>query len=102
PFTDAQVAELAAGLGATETPPPLALGSDPTATYRNVFPAAALAQICETGFAAFVPYCLNGFPIRIKLEMESGGETVLASNVLRLPIDDTPSNQNPIITGVTA
>jgi hypothetical protein len=102
PFTDADVAMLATQLGATEAPPPLAFSTDEKPTYKNVFPAAALAAICQNGFGDFKLDCANGYPIRVKVTVTNGTESVVATSVVRLPIDATPSNKNPIIDGVDA
>jgi hypothetical protein len=102
PFTDADVAMLATQLGATEAPPPLAFSSDEKPTFKNVFPAASLATVCQNGFGDFKLDCANGYPIRVKVTVTSGTESVVATAVVRLPIDATPSNQNPVIDGVDA
>jgi hypothetical protein len=103
PFTDAQVQQLAAGLGATEAPPPLDLGHDPTASFKNVFPPAALAAVCAQGMGEFKPDCDGGYPVRVKVTVDNGGESTIATVIIRLPTDaSVPSNQNPSIAGMEA
>ena len=102
PFTDADVAMLATQLGATEAPPPLAFSSDAQPTFKNVFPAASLATVCANGFGDFKLDCENGYPIRVKVTVTNGTESAVATAVVRLPVDATPSNKNPVIDGVDA
>jgi hypothetical protein len=100
PFTDAEVAMLATQLGATKAPPPLAFSTEEKPTFENVFPAASLATVCANGFGDFKLDCENGYPIRVKVTVTNGGESVVATAVVRLPIDATPSNVNPVIDGL--
>jgi hypothetical protein len=100
--SDAEVAALATQLGATEPPPPLQLGTEAQPSYKNVFPAASLAAFCQNGFGEFKPDCENGFPIRILVKVRNGGQEVVATAVVRLPVDATPSNLNPVIDGLEA
>jgi hypothetical protein len=102
PVTDADVAALATSLGATEPPPPLELGTDPTQSWKNVFPADKLAAICAMGVDGFNLDCDGGFPVRFKVTIQNGDAEVIATTVVRLPIDASPSNVNPDITGIQA
>jgi hypothetical protein len=102
PFTDADVQMLATQAGAAEAPPPLAFSTDAMPAWKNVFPAAALKAICDSGVEGFKPDCANGFPVRVKVTVTNGSESVVATAVVRLPIDATPSNENPAIDGIEA
>lgn len=105
--------ELSALLGGAPVPP-YSLGSDPTASFTNNFPAAALMRACE--LAAGNPLagssCSKGFPIQIRVEVNSPSyreqnpdkpKGLIAVKTLNLRFDPaTPANGNPQLGGLTA
>ena len=102
PLAQADLDALATQLGLDEPPPPLELGTDPTQSWKNVFPAATLATICAQGVNGFDLDCDGGFPVRFKVTISNDGTSVIATTVVRLPIDAAPSNVNPSIAGIQA
>lgn len=96
PLAEAELAPFVAALGATEPPAPLRLGSLPAQPWKNVFPAASLASLCERGLAGQRPDCTLGFPVRISVTVTVAAAQQTATTVIRLPIvEGEVSNQNP-------
>ena len=103
PFTDADVQALATQLGASEPPPALVFSHDAAPAFKNVFPAQSLRAVCDNGFGDFKPDCENGYPVRVKVTVENGSESVVATAIVRLPTDvSVASNLNPSIAGIDA
>jgi hypothetical protein len=116
PLDDATLAALLVaarttlGLPAGEPPPPLDLGSAPTAQLTNSIEPEILAAICAGGVMGLPPMdCTNGFPFRIKLRIQtegSGGmpaeqvDTIVTAHWRLDPA--TAANANPTIDGLSA
>ncbi len=95
PETDQEIQEMGAELGVTDIPP-LSLGTDATATFRNPFPPAVLADLCNRGFELGASRCDQGFPIRIAVTVAQGNVRLPATTVLTLPVaDGATTNLNP-------
>jgi hypothetical protein len=95
PVDEEQLQQLAATARLVDLPP-LSLGADPTSAFRNPFPGAVLAHLCDQGYAGTPADCRGGFPVRVKVTVAHGGVERTATMILRLPItDDAASNANP-------
>jgi hypothetical protein len=84
--------------------PDFDLGTGSTATLPHTVDPAVYARICA-GLAgeAAPPDCQGGFPVLIKLVVQTDTDRVEAIRTLRLRIDpNTPANANPHIDGLTA
>lgn len=113
PVDQAALDAIAAQAGLTGVPP-LALGTDEAITFTNPFPASLLASLCA-GDGATTQMFTGGLqgtsnqlyncnvatlPVQVMLTLR-GSTTDTGVVSLRLPIDDTPGNQNPVITGIS-
>mgnify|MGYP001432917068 CR=1 FL=1 len=106
--------DLKAGLdavapGASALVPSYDLGSEPTAAFDYLLPAAALTAMCDAIAAqsapAFIelPACEGGFEITVRLEVEAGTEKVVAVKQLELLLAETEdANVNPVLGAVFA
>jgi hypothetical protein len=115
PIDQAAVDQIGAMTGLSGIPP-LALGNGETVDFQNPFPPALLASLCAGDSATIgmlvgtdntgqIPqlYDCTVATLAMQVKLTIRGSTTDTGVVsLRLPIDEnTPSNQNPIITGVT-
>jgi hypothetical protein len=103
--------QLFAGLGIVDAPP-LDLGPGETATFKNPFPSALLANLCVYGLPATAgapgakfDCTIAGFPITINLVVHTtvAGEPkdLPAVFFVYLPINDAiPANLNPVVNGI--
>jgi hypothetical protein len=84
--------------------PDFNLGTASTATLPHTVDPAVYARICA-GLAGMSrpPDCQGGFPVQVRLVVQTDTDRVEAVRTLRLRIDpDTPANANPRIDGLTA
>jgi hypothetical protein len=103
PVSYAEVSAMVAGAGVTTPLPSFDLGSNPTATWSNPFPASVLATLCADGFNDTKLDCRHGFPVRVFVNITQGSSTQVATTVLRLPlIDNATSNANPAVGALRA
>jgi hypothetical protein len=113
PVDQAQLDAIAARAG-LDGVPPLALGAEESVTFKNPFPATLLASLCSgdsTTTQVFTGGIGDGrnsqvyncsvatLPLQVMLTIR-GSTTDTGVVSLRLPIDDTPGNQNPVLTGI--
>jgi hypothetical protein len=89
---------------AADTLPPFDLGDEPTAAFENSLDPDLLSALCAG--AAQVPAladCEGGFPVQVKLTVETADEEIVTLRRLRLRFDpDSEPNANPTIEGLTA
>jgi hypothetical protein len=96
-------AELAMLAGQTGMPlPSLDLGTGPTAMLPNGLSREVLAQICAGAPGLPVqPDCEGGFPVQVKLRVQTATDEVITVRTLRLRFDDgTEPSTNPQIDGL--
>jgi hypothetical protein len=98
--TQEQLAMLSAG-----TPlPPLELGTTPTISLANAVNPAVLQQLCAgVPGAPQILDCTGGFPVQVKVVVQSPTDSITTVTSLRLRFDTaTAANQRPTIDGLIA
>ncbi len=78
--------------------PSFDLGEGEVARFSHTIPVDVLQAICDGSLPGFsVSNCGQGFPLQIRLEVDMGTETEIATKILFLPLGASTPNQNPMI-----
>jgi hypothetical protein len=84
--------------------PPLDLGTGETVRFEHRLPPQLLSALCAgvSGMPELVT-CDGGFPVQIKLHVETDKDELVAVRTLRLRIDaQSGANENPVVDRVSA